>query len=219
MLFAVVNRCAWRDSSEAMKSEEARSVGPGRRERKMRQVRDRLYTEAVELFVTQGYESTTMDHIADRADVARATVFNHFAQKAGILEEWGVRRRAKVLEILRREHAEDLPVDRRLRRYVGELASLNVESRAETVVLMEASARFGQLLRDPTPERELARIVEAGVLRGEVRREVDSAVVGSLVAAGYFSTVMRWIAFDPEPFDLRERLEEMLGIVLGGILV
>ncbi|WP_416978985.1 helix-turn-helix domain-containing protein [Streptomyces sp. T028] len=39
--------------------------------------------------VEQGYEATTMEHIADRADLSRATVFNHFAQKAGIIEEWG----------------------------------------------------------------------------------------------------------------------------------
>lgn len=159
-----------------------------------------------------------MEDIADRADVSRATVFNHFAQKAGILEEWGVRRRARVLEILRREQAEELPVGEQLRRYIGEMAKLNIESRAETVVLMEASARFGRLLRDPTPEREFARIVAEGVHRGEVRGEVDPDEAGSLVAAGYFVSVIRWTASEPEPFDLRERLDRMLDMVLGGIL-
>lgn len=41
-----------------------------------------------------------MDQIAERADVARATVFNHFSQKVGFLEERGARRRARVSEIL-----------------------------------------------------------------------------------------------------------------------
>ncbi|MFC8672161.1 TetR/AcrR family transcriptional regulator [Streptomyces griseorubiginosus] len=201
-----------------MTSRETPTAGVGRRARRLREARDRLYGTAVELFVEQGYEATTMEHIADRADVSRATVFNHFAQKAGILEEWGVRRRARVLEILRREHAEQRPVGERLRRYIGELATLNIDSRAETVVLMEASARFGQLLRDPSPERELARIVEDGVRRGEVRRGVDPAEAGSLIAAGYFAGVLRWTAADPEPFDLRERLDRMLDMILLGVL-
>ncbi|MFJ8113812.1 TetR/AcrR family transcriptional regulator [Streptomyces sp. NPDC096132] len=202
-----------------MTSPEVHTAGTGRRERKRQQVRDQLYRVAIGLFARQGYEATTMDHIAERADVARATVFNHFTQKTGFLEEWGARRRARVLEILRQEHAEDLPVGERLRRYIGEMATLNIESRPETAVLMEASARFGRLLRDPTPERELARIIEDGVKKGEVRAGVDPGEVGSLISAGYFAGVLRWTATEPEPFDLRGRLDRMLDIVLDGVLV
>ncbi|WP_327699156.1 TetR/AcrR family transcriptional regulator [Streptomyces sp. NBC_00459] len=201
-----------------MTSPEVHTTGIGRRERKRQQVRDQLYGIAIDMFTRQGYEATTMDHIAERADVARATVFNHFTQKTGFLEEWGARRRARVLEILRQEHVEDLPVEDRLRRYVGELATLNIDSRAETAVLMEASARFGQLLRDPTPELALAGIIADGVSRDEVRPGVDPAEAGSLIAAGYFASVIRWAGAEPEPFDLRERLDGMLDIVLGGIL-
>ncbi|NNN29696.1 TetR/AcrR family transcriptional regulator [Streptomyces sp. S3(2020)] len=201
-----------------MTSSDVDPAGLGRRERKRRQVRDQLYAAAIHLFAAQGYEATTMDHIAERADVARATVFNHFTQKTGFLEEWGARRRAKVLGILRQEHAEELTVGERLRRYVGELAVLNIESRAETAVLMEASARFGQLLRDPMPEKELAAIIEEGIRRGEVRATVDPGEAGSLIAAGYFAGVMRWTGEEPEPFELRQRLERMLDIVLEGIL-
>ncbi|WP_151482032.1 TetR/AcrR family transcriptional regulator [Streptomyces albicerus] len=191
---------------------------PGRRERKRRQIRDQLYEAAVGLFVDQGYEATTMDQIADAADVARATVFNHFSQKVGFLEEWGARRRARVAAILGQEHAEDLPVDERLRRYLREMAELNVASRAETTVLMDASARFGRLLQDPSLEIELTKIVEEGQRRGEIRRTVDSAQAGALLAACYFSSVLRWIREEPPPFDLLLSLEATLDIVLRGLL-
>ncbi|MFJ9250513.1 TetR/AcrR family transcriptional regulator [Streptomyces sp. NPDC101776] len=202
-----------------MKSPEARPESLGRRERRRREAHDALYAVAIDLFVSGGYEATKMEDIADRADVSRATVFNHFAQKAGILEEWGARRRARVVEILRQQHAEDLSVGERLRRYIDEMATLNIESRTETVVLMEASARCGQLLRDPAPERELARIIEDGARGGEVRPGIDPGEAGSLIAAGYFAGVLRWTTQEPPPFDLRTRLGGMLDIVLGGILV
>ena len=35
---------------------------------------------------------------------------------------------------------------------------------------------------------------------------------------GYFSTVLRWISADPEPFSLPEHIDNMLDIVLRGIL-
>ncbi|MGC9538886.1 TetR/AcrR family transcriptional regulator [Streptomyces sp. UG1] len=191
----------------------------GRRERKRQQVRDQLYAAALHLFVTRGYEATTMDQIAETADVARATVFNHFSQKVGFLEEWGVRRRARVAEILGAEHAEDLPVGDRLRRYLKEMADLNAASRAETAVLMDASARFGRVLQDPSLETELAKIVEEGRQRGEIRTGVDPDQAGTLLAACYFSTILRWIREEPAPFDLHQHLAGALDIILPGLLV
>ncbi|WP_405719894.1 TetR/AcrR family transcriptional regulator [Streptomyces sp. NBC_01537] len=190
----------------------------GRRERKRQQVRDQLYAAALHLFVAQGYEATTMEQIAETADVARATVFNHFSQKVGFLEEWGARRRTRVAEILGSQHAEDLPVGDRLRRYLREMADLNTASRAETTVLMDASARFGRLLQDPSLEIELARIVEQGRQRGEIRHGVDPDQAGALLAASYFSAILRWIREEPAPFDLHERLHSTLDIILLGIL-
>ncbi|NEA61046.1 TetR/AcrR family transcriptional regulator [Streptomyces sp. SID12488] len=191
----------------------------GRRERKRQQVRDRLYAAALHLFVAQGYEATTMDQIAETADVARATVFNHFSQKVGFLEEWGARRRALVNEILGSQHAEDLPVGDRLRRYLKEMADLNAASRAETTVLMDASARYGRLLQDPSLEIELARIVEQGQQLGEIRADVDCDQAGQLLAACYFTAILRWIREEPAPFDLHQRLTDALDIVLLGLLV
>ncbi|MEU9899040.1 TetR/AcrR family transcriptional regulator [Streptomyces phaeochromogenes] len=191
----------------------------GRRERKRRQVRDQLYAAALDLFVSQGYETTTMEQIAETADVARATVFNHFSQKVGFLEEWGARRRARVAEILGSSRLEDLSVGDRLRRYLREMAELNVASRAETTILMDAGARVGSLLHDRSLEIELAKIVEQGRQRGELRTGVDADQVGTMLAACYFSTVLRWIRVDPAPFDLRDRLDGALDVILLGILV
>jgi AcrR family transcriptional regulator len=190
----------------------------GRRERKRRQVRDQLYAAALDLFVSQGYETTTMEQIAETADVARATVFNHFSQKVGFLEEWGARRRARVAEILGSSQAEDLSVGDRLRRYLREMAELNIASRAETTILMDAAARVGSLLHDPSLEIELAKIAEQGRQRGEIRTGVDAEQVGAMLAACYFSAVLRWIRAEPAPFDLRDRLDGALDVILLGML-
>jgi AcrR family transcriptional regulator len=47
--------------------------------------RERLETAALDLFVKNGYEETTVAQIADRAGLNRATFFRHFADKREVL--------------------------------------------------------------------------------------------------------------------------------------
>jgi AcrR family transcriptional regulator len=57
----------------------------GRRQRAARQTRQRIVTAAHELFLAQGYETTTIRQIAERADVAWQTVYAVFGNKVAIL--------------------------------------------------------------------------------------------------------------------------------------
>src|SRR5579863_7443405 len=47
--------------------------------------RERLESAALDLFVENGYEATTVAQIADRAGLNRATFFRHFADKREVL--------------------------------------------------------------------------------------------------------------------------------------
>ena len=47
--------------------------------------RERLESAALDLFVANGYEETTVAQIADRAGLNRATFFRHFADKREVL--------------------------------------------------------------------------------------------------------------------------------------
>jgi len=188
-----------------------------RRDRKRQDVSDRLYEAARTLFVERGFDATTVDEIAERADVARATVFNHYKNKAEFLEEWGRRRRARVAEVLAGEHAENLLAAEQLRHYLGVMAKINVESRRETAALMDAAMRFASPLRGPALDTELTEVVRHGQQRGELRPDADPAVTGQLLAAGYFAAVLRWIGDEPAPFDLTQRLDDLATIVLVGL--
>ncbi|MFI6870049.1 TetR/AcrR family transcriptional regulator [Nocardia sp. NPDC050406] len=66
---------------------------PGLRERKKRQTRDRIIDVALELCDTQGFEATTVEQIADAADVSPRTVNRYFTNKEDIvlapISDWG----------------------------------------------------------------------------------------------------------------------------------
>ena len=70
------------------------------RDRKTRETRARIAEAALELFASQGYAETTIDHIAGAAGVGRRTVFRHFPTKEAILFDHLVVRRDAALQLL-----------------------------------------------------------------------------------------------------------------------
>ena len=59
------------------------------RERNKQRITQRIISAASELFKTCGYHPTTMDDIAEKAEISRATLFNYFKSKEALLLPWG----------------------------------------------------------------------------------------------------------------------------------
>lgn len=58
----------------------------GRRARNARRTRERIATAALRLFLKRGFDETTLDAIAEAADISRRTFFHYFASKEALLE-------------------------------------------------------------------------------------------------------------------------------------
>ncbi|HEX4251580.1 MAG TPA: TetR/AcrR family transcriptional regulator [Pseudonocardia sp.] len=194
-------------------------TGPDRRALRRKERRDRVYAVAIELFVERGYDHTTMDDIAERAQVARATVFNHFERKMMFLDEWTARRRERAMGAVEADQLEDHHVSEILTRYLRELAHLNIIGRSETVGLMSASVQSTNVLGNLALGKQLGGFIRKGQCRGEFRPDIDADQGGQLLAAGYLITLTSWISTEPEPFDLDRELLKMLDVVLRGMVV
>jgi AcrR family transcriptional regulator len=70
------------------------------RDRKTRETRARIAEAALELFLSQGYVETTIDQIAEAAEVSRRTVFHHFPTKSAMLFDHLVGRREVAIQRL-----------------------------------------------------------------------------------------------------------------------
>jgi len=72
---------------------------PSRKEREREFHRRFILERAVSLFARHGFEATTMDMIAEAAEVSKGTVYNYFANKQElfrILIEWGSGRAREI---------------------------------------------------------------------------------------------------------------------------
>ncbi|HJN52439.1 MAG: TetR/AcrR family transcriptional regulator [Pseudomonadales bacterium] len=71
-----------------------------RRERKKQETRYRILAVAGELLASQGFESTTLDQIAESADVSKATFYNYFPNKDALLQQIAEIEMADIGELL-----------------------------------------------------------------------------------------------------------------------
>ncbi len=187
-----------------------------RREIQRERMRTRLLQAALTLFAEYGYEATTIDQIAERADVARQTVLNHYPLKRDFLRAWGQQRRDRLLTLADLiEPGES--ARQQLHRYYAALVQMNEQERELTRVLY-SSLRHDELLAHerPVPEAVL-RAIRDGQEHGEFKPEVDLFLAAEVLTAVYFDTLSRWLSEAGPPFSLASVLAGKLNLVLVGL--
>lgn len=70
-----------------MTRDQALTPSARRRARERAQVRDRILDAAREIFATEGYEAVTMRRVADLIEYTPPVIYQHFADKATLIEE------------------------------------------------------------------------------------------------------------------------------------
>src|SRR5262245_63916707 len=84
----------------------ATSESTSRRERRVREVHDRIVASATELFAAHGVDAVKVDEICHAADIAQKTFFNHFPTKQHLMREIAqgfLQDLRSILEAARRE--------------------------------------------------------------------------------------------------------------------
>jgi AcrR family transcriptional regulator len=180
----------------------------GRRDRRRREVHDRILKAAVDRFERQGVEATKVDDICAVADVAQKTFFNHFPTKQHLIREIAATFLHELLDILEDTRARPGTTGDRITRFFARIAAdveeaspmrralvlevirLVHDDRAEAEQSRQLRASFGQLLRD-------------GVRAGDVTRAHPLPVLTQIVMGAFYALMLDWVS--SEDFPMRTR--------------
>jgi AcrR family transcriptional regulator len=182
------------------------SVPLGRRERRKLEVRTRIYSAARELFAKQGFDATTVDEIAEVADVASATFFNHFQSKQAILRLMT----GEVVEHLHAMTVESLvgdgPAFERIRRFIAQAAEDISASRGAARETLLEFMRLDATPDGPHPYLErlfepIVALVVEGQRDGEIRTDRDAAFLTQMAVGMINSAITNWLANPDYPVE------------------
>lgn len=188
-----------------------------RRGRKKRATAHRIFKSAIELMQIDGYDGVSIEQICERADVARATFFQHFANKAALMSLFSdiVRQRIEA------ELLEELSPKEQLYLIADHLQGLADELGAIASDMMSAyTAQPGSGFRIAEPGTGIASLVVAIVEKGQADGAFSAKWPPEDVA---ISLVAAWVAVSRRRVSYRgpegERpLHAMLDLILSGLL-
>lgn len=143
----------------------------GLRERNAAQTRELILSRALQLFLDQGYEATTMEEIAERSDVGTSTLYRYFSTKDQLVVEPLAIRGQLAAELRARppEESLDLSLGHALRAFIT--TSRPEPSRLKQIlaVLDKAAGPRARLQEEFAHERELLQ----AAIGERVRRPAD----------------------------------------------
>jgi len=166
----------------------------GLRERKRRETLHRIAEQGLRLFLTHGYEATTLDAIAEAAGISRRTFFYYFKSKEEILLAWqdggfNETLRAAVLEQSTQQSPLDavknallelttrFPADHKQARVIERLMCANeaLRIRHQAKYVEKEQAVFDALCQMwPQPRRQPALRIVAMMSIGALRLAIDN---------------------------------------------
>ncbi|TLQ46514.1 TetR/AcrR family transcriptional regulator [Streptomyces marianii] len=170
--------------------------------------RAKLYEAAVTLIAEQGFSATTVDEIAERAGVAKGTVYYNFKSKAELFEEllrYGVGLLASSLqeaadEAERRGGTKIEALDGMIRAglvfidrypaftqlYVAELWRTNRAWQSTLMVVRQQAVAV------------VETVLREGVERGELSEEIDIPLTSAALVGMVLVAALDWQAFQRE---------------------
>jgi AcrR family transcriptional regulator len=199
-------------------------VRRNRTERKKEETRQRIISVAIDLFNRQGFDGTTVEQIAEEADVAKGTIFNHFPAKEAIIHEY--------VQIAVRDTGAEA---------VGKLERLPDTRSRLTVLLCQSLQWFENNLHEDILKKYmvymmqrslealgnenmrsgfnniLTPVIRIGQEDGEIRRDIPAEELSNHLEWLSASIIIVWLAF-PER-SLTDILDREIDLFLSGAVV
>lgn len=193
-----------------------------RRERKKEKTRQTIVNVSLALFQKQGFEATSMEQIAEEADIAKGTLYNYFSSKEAIIGEYMnyvIRDNQDKLQRIINGYTD---TKSRLLALLKMMAEWNEQNR--DLVKMHTTARLQDLFmfpqhrdgRQSNLELILTRIIRLGQNSGELRGDLGADKLARYFKAMYIVPFISWLGGDDQAAN-EQTTRETIDIFLNGV--
>ncbi|MFE9812799.1 TetR family transcriptional regulator [Streptomyces sp. NPDC005548] len=200
-----------------MTTHETSPAPMGLRERKKQKTRERIRREAYNLFAEHGYEATTVDQIADAAEVSPSTFFRYFPTKEDVVvqDEYD----PALAEALRARPAAESVVDAILNSLKGPMGAMLQRDREDLLLrtrisFTDPAIRARSVAEQERSEQAIAEIIAERTGRDSADLEVKCAAAA--IIAVFTALVRHWVEGDGRE-DLAVLYERHLPLLSRGL--
>lgn len=193
----------------------------GRSERKKKETRQKIVNVAMDLFQSQGFNNTTMEQIAEEADIARKTLYNHFPVKEAIVDDY-VRGISKESTQEAFETLQNLPDTRsRLKNTlekVYEWVEINPEIIGICLGYRLKNMYQGAGYSSGGSQGLIAEIIRLGQQACEIRQDIPAKLLVKQLDTLRMTVVLDWLS-DTSSLELRKEMAKLVDLFLDGAKV
>jgi len=192
------------------------TAAEGLRERKKRKTRETIQREAMRLFRKQGYEETTIEQIAEAADISPSTFFNYFPSKEDLVfrddydpmmaAALAARPPEEPLTVALRQMIESMrPIIERDREVILERTKLVFEVPELRARIREAGEQAHDFMRQMVAART-----------GRDPEDFELRVATAVIFAGLLEAIQVWVESDGSK-DFADLILHTLDVIEGGV--
>ncbi len=183
----------------------------GRRARKRRELRERIQHAAQELFLEIGFDHVTVEQVAERADVSRATFFNYYSSKAALLRELADKLTDKLHRRLEATRDGATSTEEQIRELFRQTTDAVVKTRRLSQDLFIETIRTSEESDERREEHRAVRlsykgIVAAGQERGDVDPAYDPEFLAEMIAGTLAAILGNWLNEPDYPIVARAEM-------------
>jgi AcrR family transcriptional regulator len=190
----------------------------GLRERKKARTREAIIDAALDLFATKGFEATTVEDIADAAEVSPRTFFRYFESKLDLVMARNEAHGHKLGSLIEARPPEEGPLEA-LRQVLRAVLSerLADPAAAREFQVMCTSPTLKNMAREHFAEEEAA-LAEAFATRlGVPGGDLTAHVMAATAVSAAWTVLDRWIAEEGPVERLLPMIDEAFALLDQGL--
>ena len=200
-----------------------RGPAAGTRAKRSAERRDAILAAALDEFAERGFAATRLEDVARRADVAKGTIYLHFADKEALFEELIRMELSPVVAALENVSHAEIPFRMITNQLIEVFAREIFETRRKDVIrlVITEGPRFPKLAEFYYRE-VISRVMETiramlrrAYERGELKTDVLVRFPQLLAAPGIIAIIWSGLFDRFEPLDVRALMRAHFDVLLG----